>query len=234
VRFRARNRQLRSLAALGVGVLAAALAALAGGTGAPRPRLRQAAPLFDPALTHSMLEEPGRDRWQQPARIVEALGLRPGAVVADLGSGSGYLLPYLSRAVGPEGTVYAEEIQPAFMPPLERRARTLGNVRPVLGTATDPKLPPHALDSLTMLTVYHEVEEPVALLRRLRGLCRGPESRLAIIDFDATRHGTPPAPFGHEVWEQDVLTEARAAGWVLVARHEFLSSQFFLVFRPAS
>ncbi|HZP80442.1 MAG TPA: hypothetical protein VFB21_02275, partial [Chthonomonadaceae bacterium] len=82
---------------------------------------RPVAPLFSPALAPSLLETPARDRWQKPAQIVRALQLRPGGVVADIGSGSGYLLPYLSRAVGPKGIVYAEEIQEDFLPALQRR-----------------------------------------------------------------------------------------------------------------
>lgn len=193
---------------------------------------RRPAPLFDPAEAHSLLEGPERDRWQQPARLVAALGLRPGQTVADVGAGSGYLLPYFSRAVGPSGTVYAEEIQAAFLPDLRRRARALGNVRVVLGTASDPKLPPASVDCFVLLTVYHEVEHPVPFLRTLLRAARR-DAQLAILDFDADRRGYPPAPVGHEVSETAVVREARAAGWKLDRRFEFLSSQFFLAFRAA-
>src|SRR5687768_156253 len=76
----------------------------AGVPPASRPaavRPRQPSPLFDPALTHTLLEEPGRDRWQQPERIVRELRVRRGDTVADVGAGSGYLLRHLSKAVGP-------------------------------------------------------------------------------------------------------------------------------------
>jgi ubiquinone/menaquinone biosynthesis C-methylase UbiE len=196
----------------------------------PAPRPRVASPLFDPSLIHSQLESPDRDRWQKPDQIVGALGVEKGMAVADLGAGSGYLLPYLSRAAGPEGVVYAEEIQPEFLPHLQRRADALGNVKVVLGAPEDPGLPPGSVDCFVMLTVYHEIAQPVSLLRTLRRSAR-PGARLAVIDFDAERKGDPPAPAGHTVSERDVLAEARAAGWELAARHEFLSSQFFLVFR---
>jgi len=194
---------------------------------------RPVAPLFSPALAPSLLETPARDRWQKPAQIVRALQLRPGGVVADIGSGSGYLLPYLSRAVGPKGIVYAEEIQEDFLPALQRRAAALGNVRVVQGLPDDPRLPAGTLDCFVLLTVYHEVQQPVAFLRKLRSLSRA-DTRLAILDFDARRKGDPPAPQGHELPEATVIAEARQAGWELCARHEFLSSQFFLVFRPCS
>lgn len=191
----------------------------------PRP----VAPLFSPALT-SRLEGPERDKWQKPDKIVRALRLRPGETVADIGAGSGYLERRLSRAVGTRGRVYAEEIQPAFLPPLRRRARSLPNVRVVLGTATDPRLPLHSVDCFVLLTVYHEVQQPTAFLRTLHR-CARPGARLALIDFDDNRHGMPPAPVNHWVAESDVLAEAQAAGWTPAERHEFLSSQFFLVFR---
>jgi predicted methyltransferase len=191
---------------------------------------RNASPLFEPVLAPELLEGGARDRWQHPARVVRELGLRPGQTVADVGSGSGYLLPYLSRAVGPAGRVYAEEIQSGFLPALRRRAAALHNAHVVLGTADDPRLPRHAIDCFVLLTVYHEVARPIPFLRTLHAAAR-PGARLAIIDFDAARHGNPPAPIGHEIADVTVIAEARAAGWQLVARHEFLSSQFFLVFR---
>lgn len=196
----------------------------------PHPRVRDASPLFSPGLADERLEGPERDRWQQPQRLVDALELQAGDTVADLGSGSGYLLPYLSRAVGRNGRVYAEEIQKEFLPSLRRRARRLGNVTVVLGEAADPRLTPASVDCFVLLTVYHEVEHPVPFLRTLHRYAK-PGARLAIIDFDASRPGDPPAPRGHDVWTGDVLIEAKTAGWRLQRRHEFLGSQFFLVFQ---
>jgi len=149
-----------------------------------------------------------------------------------VGAGSGYLLGHLSRVVGPTGVVYAEEIQRGFLPPLRRRARRLPNVRVILGTADDPRLPAASVDCFVLLTVYHEVERPVQFLRTLRRAAR-PGARLAIIDFDHDRRGHPPAPVGHEIAERAVLAEAKAAGWELARRHDFLPSQFFLELRLA-
>lgn len=192
---------------------------------------RYVAPLFDPHLAGEMLDTKSRDRWQQPERIVRALGLRPGEVVADIGAGSGYLTARLSAAVGPRGVVLAEEIQPAFLSALEKVARGCKNVRVVRGTAADPRLP-QPVDCFVLLTTYHEVQHPVAFGRVLHHYAR-PGARLAIIDFDDTRHGSPPTPVNHWVAATDVIAEARIAGWQLSERHEFLSNQFFLVFRAA-
>jgi predicted methyltransferase len=196
----------------------------------PAVRQRAVSPLFDPSQAQTLLEAPDRDAWQKPDEIVAALNLQPGETVADIGAGSGYLISRLSRAVGASGTVYAQEIQKEFLPALQRRAKPLGNVRVILGTADDPRLPERSVDCFVLLTVYHEVQKPVEFLRTLHRFAR-PGARLAIIDFDAARRGSPPAPTGNDVPEVDVLAEARAAGWELSARHPFLSSQFFLVFR---
>ena len=192
---------------------------------------RPVSPLFDPALAPSRLETHERDRWQQPSWIVDTLHLKKGDTVADIGSGSGYLLPYLSRAVGSKGVVIAEEVQDGYLPPLRDRAKHLPNVRVVLGTVEDPQLPVRTVDTFVLLTVYHEVDHPVDFLKTLRKYGRT-NARLAIIDFDANRKGDPPAPDGHYVSEAALLLEAKAAGWELVERNEFISSQFFLVFRP--
>lgn len=213
--------------------LFAGLCLALAGCGAPRPATpvlsRRVAPPFDPHAAE-MLEGPARDRWQRPAELVRRLRLRPGSRVADIGSGTGYLLPHLSRAVGPQGKVYAEEIQETFLAPLERRRRALGNVEVVLGTPEDPRLPPRSVDVFVLLTVYHEVRGPVAFLRKLRDYAQ-PGARLAIIDFDPDRKGDPPPPREHSVREKDVVAEAREAGWSLVERQAAAPSQFFLIFR---
>jgi arsenite methyltransferase len=196
----------------------------------PQTRPRIVSPLFDPAQARWKLEGPERDKWQQPHKLVNALGIKPGATVADIGAGSGYLLPYLSRAVGNNGKVYAEEIQEAYLPALRKHAGELKNVEVVLGNAENPKLRGRDVDCFVLLTVYHEVQQPVDFLRVLHKYARQ-NARLAIIDFDANRKGDPPAPQGHEVAERDVIAEATAAGWKLETRHEFLGSQFYLVFK---
>lgn len=191
------------------------------------PPQRLVAPPFDPHGAEQ-LDGPERDRWQKAEVVVRTLRIRPGNRVADIGSGTGYLLPPLSRAVGPRGKVYAEEIQETFLADLERHRRRLGNVEVVHGTPEDPRLPAASVDLFVMLTVYHEVRQPGVLLKKLREAAR-PGARLAIIDFDPDRKGDPPPPKEHSVRERNVLREAEQAGWKLAERHEVVPSQFFLV-----
>ncbi len=218
--------------AMGGGLaMAVALAAVRPPRLAPDPpQPRVAAPLFESLGQAETLDGPERDRWQQPARLVRHLGLRQGDRVLDFGAGTGYLLPYLSRAVGPRGEVIALEIQDSLIPTLTELCNRLGNARPHLALPDDPRLPPASIDCVVMLTVYHEVRDPLPVLRQLRSVVR-PGGRLAIIDFDPDRTGDYPPPLGHSVKAADVLSETWAAGWRRTDAHEFLGSQFFFEFQ---
>ena len=196
----------------------------------PTPVHRNSAPLFHPGLANTLLEGKERDAWQKPDKLIKSLKIKLGMTVADVGSGSGYLLPHLSKAVGPSGKVFAEEVQEEFMAPLQHRADQLKNVTPILGSEKDARLPLASCDLFVLLTVYHEVEDGAAFLKDLRRFAK-PGARLAVIDFDPTRKGPHPAPEGHSIRETTVLLEARQAGWKPVERYQFLGTQLFLVFK---
>jgi arsenite methyltransferase len=194
---------------------------------------RTVAPLFDPHLSALLLDEPTRDAWQRPQEIVAALNIQPTDTIADIGTGSGYLLPHFLKKLGPHGRLYAEEVQENYLPLLRKRAKGHPQVQIVLGTEIDPKLPSRNVDTFVLLTVYHEVQRPVFFLQKLRRYAK-PGARLAIIDFDPTLKGKRHLPpEGHNVEANAVKKEAEAAGWKLEHTHTFLqdASQFFLVFK---
>src|SRR3954447_20793567 len=114
------------------------------------------------------LEGPDRDQWQSPDKIMDALGVGEGVVVADLGAGSGWFTIRLAGRVGPNGMVYAEDIQRQMIDSITRRVEKLGlkNVKTVLGTANDPRLPA-PVDAVLIVDSYHEMEQPVALLKNV-------------------------------------------------------------------
>src|SRR5437868_6543969 len=115
------------------------------------------------------LDNPNRDKNQKPEEIIALMEIKPGMSVADIGTGTGYMLPHLSRAVGAKGKVLAEDIQDDFL----ERARTklkadqLTNVDLILGTDTDPKLPPNSVDRELVLDVYHHFDYPDKMLANL-------------------------------------------------------------------
>jgi predicted methyltransferase len=214
------------------GMLMLLLAGLTHPAEAPRDPVapRTPGPLFPPALA-SLLDARARDRWQKPEQIVAALRLSPGDAVADIGAGSGYMMPHLSQAVGATGRVYAQDVQPAMVRRLAARARAYGNVRVLRGSESDPGLPAASVDGALLLTAYHELTAPVALLSRLRRSVR-PGGRLLIVDFGdfAPGEGTPAVTPGDRVSEAAVRREAARAGWRLVRRHAFLPYQYCLEF----
>jgi ubiquinone/menaquinone biosynthesis C-methylase UbiE len=182
----------------------------------------------------SELEQIDRLEWQQPGKIMDALGIGEASVVADLGAGSGWFTIQLSRRVGPNGLVFAEDIQKPMIQAIKLRVDRLGlkNVTTVLGTAADPHLP-KPVDAVLIVDAYHEMELPVALLTNVTKLLK-PMGRIGIVDF--TKDGGGPGPATEErVDPEAVIRDAQGAGLVLRSRETFLKYQYMLVFeKPRS
>ncbi len=180
-----------------------------------------------------LLEGPDRDAWQKPDQVMDALGIADGLVVADLGAGGGWFTIRLARRVGPNGLVYAEDIQRQMIEAIERRVEREGlrNVRPVLGTAVDPHLPQGSIDAVLIVDAFHEMEAPVQLLRNLvKALHRS--GRVGIIDFRSDGGG--PGPEADErVNPAVIIARAQEAGLRLLREEAFLPYQFFLIFGRA-
>ena len=163
--------------------------------------------------------------------VVAALKLQPGNVVADLGAGSGPFIPALATAVGPGGKVYAVEIDQAFFPYIERRAKEAGvaNVRTVAGGFTDPKLPAADVDVAFMHDVLHHVENREAYLKNLVRYLK-PGARVAIIDYHAAQspHTNEPAL---QVSKEQASAWLAAAGLKPVQEVALFPDKWFVVFR---
>jgi tRNA(1-methyladenosine) methyltransferase and related methyltransferases len=137
---------------------------------------------------------PDRDAADESGQLIRGLGIGPGMAVADIGAGSGYHTLRLSPAVGETGVVYAEDINAAYVAGLKREAerRGLANVRIVVGTPADPKLPA-PVDRAILVHMYHEIENPYALLWNLAPMLK-PGGRVGVVDVDrpTKAHGVPP------------------------------------------
>lgn len=183
-----------------------------------------------PPQNLGLLEGPDRDAWQRPDQIMDALGIADGAKVADLGAGGGYFTVRLARRVGPNGLIYAEDIQPQMIEAIERRVRREGlrNIRTVLGKPDDPGLPPATLDAVLIVDSYHELEAPIALLRNVAAALR-PKGRLGVVDFKKEAGGPGPA-IEERVTPDLIIREAGEAGLRLLKEEGFLPYQFLLVF----
>lgn len=127
------------------------------------------------------LTDPGRDARQRPQELVAQLGIRPGMTVADIGTGAGYMLPYLSQAAGPQGKVLAEDIFPDFLETAKKNSVKLTNVEFIEGSAMDVKLPARSTDVVLVLDAYHHFDHPKEVLASIvRGL--KPGGRLAVVE----------------------------------------------------
>jgi len=176
-----------------------------------------------------ILEAPDRDMWQRPDEIMDVLNIADGSVVADVGAAAGWFTVRLARRVGPNGLVFAEDIQQPMLDAIAYRVshEGLDNVVNVLGTAEDPRLPAD-LDAVLIVDVYAEVEDPVSLLTNVAAALK-PQGRLGIVDF--TRDGGGPGPeMELRVEAEKVIRDAQAAGLSLLSRETFLTYQFLLVF----
>jgi len=170
--------------------------------------------------------------WQRPDRVVRALGLERGDVVAEVGAGPGYFTARLARAVGPSGRVYALDPEPRALDVLRRRLDGVGNVTPVLNRDDDPMLPARSCDVVVIVNVYHHFDDGPDFLRRVaRCLKRG--GRLVNVDWD--KRETPKGPpLEHRVSREAFLHVARRAGLELRDEHHFLPYQYFLVLRATA
>lgn len=181
----------------------------------------------DPARFARAFDDPARDAWQMPARVIEALQLKAGMKVADIGAGTGYFSMRLARVPGV--SVFAVDIEPKMVDYLRQRARKeqLSNVAAVVGGAASPNLP-EAVDVILVVDTYHHLPDRASYFRDLRKSLK-PGGRIAIVDFRKDAPEGPPAHF--RFTPQQIQDEMQQAGYQLLSSHDFLPRQHFLIFR---
>ena len=209
-------------------ILAVALAAL-GPAAAQAPHTHQHG-FGDAEKWAQVFDDPERDAWQKPHQVIQALALEPDAIVADIGAGTGYFAARLANML-PKGTVYAVDIEPDMVRYLGERAKRekLANLKPVAGTAGDPRLPAK-VDLVLLVDVYHHVDDRSRYFRSLAASLK-PGGRLAVIDFRLDSPNGPPKEA--RIAPERVKAEMKGAGYALAEEHGFLPNQYFLVFRPS-
>ena len=176
-----------------------------------------------------VFDDPERDAWQKPHEVIQALALKPDAVVADLGAGTGYFSMRLAHRA-PAGKIYAVDVEPAMVKHLAERAKKAGlkNVVAVQAKPGNADLPERA-DLVLLVDVYHHIENRERYFGDLRKSLK-PGGRVAIIDFRMDSPVGPPKKARIEPGR--VKSEMQRAGYALGQEHPFLPNQYFLVFQP--
>jgi ubiquinone/menaquinone biosynthesis C-methylase UbiE len=179
----------------------------------------------------SIFEDPKRAEKLQIDRVMDLLAMREGSAVADIGAGSGWFTVRAARRVGPQGLVYAVEINEEYVNHIKSRAEkeSISNIRTILGQEDDPLLPAASVDSILLLKTYHEFSKPLTMLRAMHKALRR-DGLLGIVD----RNGDGD---DHGLDRDAVIKEASRAGFNLVAEHDFVkpdNMDYFLVFRKTT
>jgi|SRR5262245_53175090 len=189
----------------------------------------------DIRLYLSQLDSTERDRYQKPAQVIEALRLKPGMAVADLGSGSGYFTRRFIEAVSETGMVYAIDVEPEMLAYAKESVihmHTAFTAEFILARPDSPKLTFESIDLLFVCNTVHHLEERSKYFRDLRSSLRS-GARIAIIDFyPDERSGELGFPKRHLVSRDTVIQELADAGYKLDREHSFLPRQYFLEFTP--
>ena len=177
-----------------------------------------------------LLEGADRSEWQQPDRVMDALLIADGFRVADVGAGGGWFTIRLARRVGPNGRVYAEDIQPEMIVSIEQRVKRedLKNVEIRSGTASDPNLP-KGLNAVLMVDTYPQIREPIAVLTSIAASL-APNGKLGIVDFKPDGAGGPGPDLSERISPDVIKRQAAAAGLKLISHETFLKYQYLLIF----
>jgi SAM-dependent methyltransferase len=177
----------------------------------------------------SIFEYPDRDQKLHINRVMDILDIAPGKSVADIGAGSGWFTVRAAARVTPTGQVYAEDINPDAIDHIKSRAakENLANIHPILGDVTDPRLPPSTVDAVLILKTYHEFENPIPLMKRIRASLK-PGAKVGIIDRNGngTDHGIMPDTLEREMAQ---------AGYHRIGKYDFTKDDgqdYFLIFTP--
>jgi len=177
-----------------------------------------------------IFDDPARDAWQKPHEVIQALALKPDAVIADIGSGTGYFSARFANMV-PQGRVYGIDTEPDMVKYLSDRAKREG-LKNVIAVAAQPgnlQLPEKA-DLIILVDVYHHVDSRETYFRNIQNSLKA-SGRLAVIDFRMDSRTGPPK--SSRIAPEQVKAELQRAGYVQREEHAFLPDQYFLVFQPA-
>lgn len=175
-----------------------------------------------------------REKFEQPEKVLDALKIKPGMTVADVGAGNGYFTLRLARRVKDTGRVFAVDVQPAMLDLLKKNRDRAGlkNIELVLGTETDADLPPTAVDLALLVDVYHEFQQPEEMIAAVRASLK-PDGVLVLVEYRGEDPSVPIKP-EHKMTVAQVLKEIEPMGFRLRRKLDFLPWQHIFIFEKAN
>jgi len=178
----------------------------------------------------SFLDEPGREEWQKPGKVIEVLRIKQGDSIADIGAGSGYFTIPFAKTVGEEGSVYAVDIEQGMLDHIKQQADSekLSNIPLIKVDADSSGLKEKSVDLVFICDTYHHIENRKVYFQKLKGAMKK-NGRLAIVDFQKKEMSFGP-PLWMKIKREDVINEIEDAGFKLEEEYYFLPYQYFLVF----
>ena len=177
----------------------------------------------------SWLVRPEREEEEHPEQALDAMNIRPGMKIADIGAGVGYMSLRMAKRVGPSGRIYAVDLQPGMLDLLRQRAaaENITNVQPIRGEVADPKLPAGQMDIILMVDVYHELSDPQAMARKIREALK-PDGRLILLEYRAEDPAVQIIA-EHKMTVEQVKRELEAEGFRMQPAIETLPIQHLLI-----
>jgi len=167
----------------------------------------------------------------KPGQIIEAIALKPGQSIADIGSGGGYFSLRFAKIVGEEGRVYAVDTKPKFLEYIKNSAKEKGldNVIPTLVSGDKLNLPEKSLDLIFMRNVTHHIANRVKYFKSLKRFLK-PDGKIIIIEYKKGKPFTFRGIFGHDVPKETIIQEMEEAGYLLEKEFDFLPEQHFTIY----
>ena len=186
----------------------------------------------DPKAYMKALDDPKRDEYQKPHEVLTALNIKPGEVIADIGSGTGYFTFRLAHHVGDKGKVYAVDVSPDMIRHINRRSRDTKstNIVTILADKDDPLLPEQSVNRIFICDVWHHVENQTKYLAAMKKMLK-PGGEIVMIDFHKKELPFGP-PLQMKIAREDLIKQLEANGFRMAKEHSFLPHQYFLVFAP--
>jgi len=180
-------------------------------------------------LVIPLFTEASRDDWQQPARVLEVIGVKPGMVIGEPGAGRGYYTVKLAKKVGPQGKIYANDISDYALRRLRERIKDekLTNVQVIKGKTVDPLFPVGQMDMVFMSYVIHDMSRPLEFMKNLKPSLK-PGATVVLLEQDPAKHASAA---GHFFEKKKILRIMKKAGYTLDRIETFLERDTIYIYR---